>query len=130
MVDALRRAHAALKPRGLLIDARPDARRVPRIVARGRVRAHLEQNEDSDHRDAMADRAIATVKAAGLFRHLEAGWVWHENTAGDLAALDADLSNSARYEGYARGERAKLVPYRKGPLTMRRAIKFEVLVRL
>jgi hypothetical protein len=130
MVEALRRAHRALKPRGLLFDARPDASRVPRVVARGRVRAHLRQSEDADHRDAASDDAIARVKAAGLFRSLERGHVWHENVLGDLRALDEYARTSSRYDGYRRGERAKLLPFRAGPLLLRRAIKFEVLERL
>lgn len=130
MVDALRRAHRALKPRGILVDARPDATRVPRILAKGRIRARLEQTEDADQRDASSDRAVAAVKEAGLFRALESGRVWHVNTVGDLAALDDYARNSCRYEGYVRGDRAHLLPYRKGPLVLRRAIKFEVLERL
>lgn len=130
MVDALRRAHRALRPRGILVDARPDASRVPRILAKGRVRARLAQTEDADHRDAASDTAVAAVKAAGLFRSLESGRVWHVNTIGDLAALDEYARNTCRYEGYARGTRARLLPYRKGPLVLRRAIKFEVLERL
>lgn len=130
MVDALHEAHRVLRPGGLLFDARPDARRVPRIVARGRVRAHLRQSEDADHRDAMADRAVAAVKAEGLFRHVEDGVVWHENVMGTLHELDAYARDSARYDGYVRGERPKLLPYRRGPLVMRRAVRFEVLERL
>lgn len=130
MVDALRRAHRALKPRGLLVDARPDQRRGPRVIARGRVRAHLEQTEDADHRDEMSDRAIAAAKEAGLFRHVESGWVWHQNLVGDLRMLDEYAEGSARYEGYVRGERQKLLPFKDGPLFLRRAIRFEVLERL
>jgi|SRR3990172_3212551 len=130
MVDALHRAHRALEPHGLLFDLRPDASRIPRVVARGRVRAHLRQSEDADQRDAAADEAIERVKAAGIFRSLERGVIWHENTLGDLRALDEYAAGSSRYEGYVRGERAKLLPFRKGPLSLRRAIKFEVLERL
>ncbi|MGH2377614.1 MAG: hypothetical protein ACRDGT_03995 [Candidatus Limnocylindria bacterium] len=130
MVDALRRAHRALKPRGLLFDARPDASRIPRVIARGRVRAHLRQSENADRRDAASDAAIARVKAAGLFRSIETGWIWYQNVVGDLRALDEYAEASSRYEGYRRGERAKLVPFRSGPFTLRRGIRFEVLQRL
>lgn len=130
MVDALRQAHRVLRRGGQLIDARPDAGRIPRILARDRVRAHLRQSEDADHRDAMADRAVATVKEAGLFRHLEGGRVWHDTVMGDLTDLDEYARESARYDGYVRGERRKLLPYRRDRLVMRRAVKFEVLERL
>jgi len=130
MVDALRQTHRVLRPHGQLIDARPDASRIPRVIARGRVRAHLRQGEDADKRDGASDEAVARVKADGLFRSLERGVIWHENTLGDLRALDEYAAGSSRYEGYVRGERAKLLPFRKGPLSLRRAIKFEVLERL
>jgi hypothetical protein len=130
MVDALRRTHRALKPRGLLIDVRPDASRVPRVVARGQIRARLQQTEDADRRDAASDEAIATVKRAGLFRSVGRGHLWHRNTIGDLAALEEYATNSSRYGGLRRGERATLSRYRRGPFQLRRAVKFEVLQRL
>lgn len=130
MVDALRRAHRALKPRGLLFDARPDARRIPRVVARGRVRAHLRQSEDADQRDAAADEAIERVKAAGLFRSVRSGWIWYESRVGDLGSLDEYARESSRYDGYRRAERAKLLPFKDGPLSLRRGIRYEVLARI
>lgn len=130
MVDALERAHKALKPGGLLFDARPDAHHVPRVIARGRVRAHLRQSEDADMRDAAADAAIECVLADGLFRSLKRGWIWHQNQVGDLAALDEYAKTSSRYDGYIRGERPKLLPFKNGPLSLRRSIRYEVLQRL
>jgi hypothetical protein len=130
MVDALERAHKALKPGGLLFDARPDAHRVPRVIARGRVRAHLRQSEDADMRDAAADDAIERVTTAGLFRSVRRGWVWHQNQVGDLRALDEYAKTSSRYDGYLPGERPKLLPFKNGPLSLRRSIHFEVLQRL
>lgn len=130
MVDALERVHKALKPGGVLFDARPDASLIPRVRARGRVRAHLRQNEDADMRDAAADDAIEHVKTAGLFRSVRTGRVWYENQVGDLRALDEYAKTSSRYEGYLRGERSKLLPFKKGPLSLRRAIRYEVLARI
>jgi hypothetical protein len=129
MVDALRAAHRRLRPRGIAIDARPDASRHPRIVAAGRVRAWISQSADADERDALSDRAIASVVADDLFRSVERGRVWHETVMGDLRALDAYIEENDRYGGYERGTRSALIPFRRGPLTMRRAIKFEVLQR-
>src|SRR5687767_15675598 len=106
MVDALKRAHRALKPGGLLLDARPDAHRPPRVIARGRVRAHLRQSEDADMRDAASDKAIERVIGDGLFRSLKRGWIWHENQVGDLRALDDYAKTSSRYDGYLPRERS------------------------
>jgi hypothetical protein len=130
MVDALKRAHRALKPRGLLFDARPDAHHVPRVIARGRVRAHLRQSEDADMRDEASDKAVERVIADGLFRSLKRGWIWHENQVGDLRALDEYAKTSSRYDGYLRGERPRLLPFKNGPLSLRRSIHFEILERL
>ena len=131
MVDALRAAHRRVRRGGLVIDARPDASRPPRLIARGRVRGHLLQSEDADQRDAGSDAAIARVVDLGLFRRTgERGVLWHGATFHDLAEIDEYLDDTARYARYARGTRRALVPFRSGPIRMRRAIKFEVLERL
>jgi hypothetical protein len=130
MVDALRSAHRAVRRGGIVIDARPDASRLPRIIAAGRVRTTLVQTEDADDRDGRADDAVETVIRRGLFRPLEDGYVWHVTAMGDLAALDDYVDENARYARYERGGRARLAPFREGPLDMRRAIKFQVLERL
>jgi hypothetical protein len=129
MVDALRAAHRRVRTGGLVIDARPDASRAPRLVAGGRVRAHLRQSEDADRRDARADSAVDRAVRLGLFRPVERGIVWHTSHIGDLADLDAYVDDSARYAGYD-GARRALAPFRSGPIAMRRAIKFALLDRL
>jgi len=130
MVDALRRAHRAVRRGGFVIDARPDASRVPRVVVGGRVIARLVQSEDADRRDAEADAAVATVIERGLFRSVERGRVWHRNTVGDMRALDAYVRDSSRYGGYERGARARLARHPRATFVLRRAIKYEVLERL
>ncbi len=129
MVDALHAAHRRLRPAGLVVDVRPDASRHPRIVARGRVRAFLRQTEDADSRDARADEAIERVVASGAFRRVDSGRFWHATVMGDLADLDAYVADNARYADYERGTRRGLIPFKRGTLTMRRAIKFAVLQR-
>ena len=81
-------------------------------------------------RDAAADAAIERVLADGLFRSLKKGWLWHQNRVGDLRALDEYAKTSSRYDGYVRGERPKLLPFRSGPLSLRRSIRYEVLERI
>jgi hypothetical protein len=129
MVDALRAAHRRLRPRGLVIDARPDASRRVRIIAGGRVGGFLRQSEDADMRDARADEAIGLILASSAFRRIDGGRIWHETVMGDLSDLDAYVADNARYDDYERGTRSALLPFRRGPLTMRRAIKFDVLQR-
>ncbi len=131
MVDALRAAHRRIARGGLLIDARPDHTRPPRVIARGRVRGHLVQCPDADARDRRADAAVARVVADGLFRYRgERGVVWHSSALGGLAGLDAYLDDSTRYCGLSPGTCAALRPMRRGPIAMRRAIAFQVLDRI
>ena len=71
------------------------------------------------------------VISRGLFRRTgERGVVWHRATFAELSELDEYVSDSGRYSSYERGTRMALIPFRRGPLTMRRAIKFELLERL
>jgi hypothetical protein len=129
MVDALRQAHRRLRDGGLLIDARPDGPRRPRILARGRVRTYLGQTEEVDADDAAADAAVAKVVAAGLFRPIRSGGLWYRVTFRDLAELDEYVRTSSRYGGYLNNYRAPLVPFRNEPLVMRRAMQFTVFAR-
>jgi hypothetical protein len=131
MVDALRAAQRRVRRGGIVIDARPDASRPPRLIAGRRVRGRIRQTADADDRDKRADEAIERVIARGLFgRTGHHGVVWHDASFIDLAELDDYLSDSARYARYERGTRRALVPFKRGPLVMRRAIKFELLERL
>lgn len=131
MVDALRAAHRVTRRGGVVIDMRPDAARPPRVIAAGRVRGGLRQSRDGDERDRRADLAVARAVALGLFRRSgERGVLWHSTSFADLEDLDAYVGDSARYERYAPGTRRALLPFRRGPLSFRRAIKFEVLERL
>lgn len=131
MVDALRAAHRVTKRGGVVIDIRPDAAHPPRIVAGGRVRGGLRQSGDGDARDARADRAVERAVRLGLFRRSgERGLVWHSTSFADLDELDAYVSDSARYAEYTAGIRRALLPLRRGPISYRRAIRFEVLERL
>lgn len=130
MVDALRSAHRAVKRGGLVIDARPDATRRPRVMAGGRVRARLIQCPDADLRDQRSDQALDHVLKAGIFRLLRAGHLWHSTRFPDLVELDAYVNDSARYCAYEKGTRAKLLPFRDGPFDVRRSIGFRVLERI
>jgi hypothetical protein len=130
MVDALRAAHRVVKPRGTVVDARPDASRFPRIVARGHVRGYLRQRADADDRDRSADEAVERAVGLGLFAHGRRGHVWYESRFSDLAELDGYVRDSRRFGRYERSTRERLMPFRRGPLIMRRATKFELLRRV
>jgi hypothetical protein len=130
MVDALRAAHRVTKRGGIVVDARPDASRPPRILARGRVRGRLRQTADADLRDGSADEAVERVVRRGLFARGRVGHVWFGSRFEDLDELDEYVNDSGRYGAYARGTRPALLPFRRGPLVMRRATKFELLRRL
>lgn len=127
MVDALRSAHRAVRRGGLVIDARPDASRPPRVVAAGRVRAWLRQCPDADLRDGRADTSVDRLVSAGLYRVVASGHVWHSTRFSDLADLDAYVRESARYCGYEKGTRPTLERFRRAPMDVRRSICFEML---
>jgi hypothetical protein len=66
MVDALRRAHRALRPGGQVIDLHPTA--VHASVEVGEVRTGFVDAGDAPHRHAAAARALAAATGEGLFR--------------------------------------------------------------
>ncbi len=131
MVDALRAAHRALRPHGVLVDLRPDASRPPRLVAGGRVRGTLATRPGSRRDDLAADAAVTAAVDAGLFRRGRgAGHLWHGTTFASLAELSAYVRSNRRWPAFAPGVRRTLAPFRAGPIVCRRAVKFELLDRL
>ncbi len=131
MVDALRATHRALRPRGVLIDLRPDASRPPRLVAGCRVRGTLAPRSGSRGDDLAADAAVSAVVEAGLFRRGRgAGHLWHGTTFASLAELSAYVRSNRRWPAFAPGARSALAPFRDGPIVCRRAVKFELLDHL
>ena len=130
MVDALHAARAALRPGGTLIDLRPDASRVPRLVVGGRVRGRLAGSSESERDDIAADEAVQSLVDAGLLRTVARGHLWHATTFASLAEVDDYVRDGRRFDRYERGARAALIPFRRGPIVARRALKFEVLQRV
>lgn len=68
MVHALREAHRVLKPGGILIDLRPAARHRRVGLSDGRRWVSIGLMRESLDDDHAADRAVAEVTRAGLFR--------------------------------------------------------------
>src|SRR5258706_14056052 len=82
MVDALKEAHRILRPRGILVDARPDSRvfaHAEHQVGNGEYRpAGLIATAPVEHiNDATSDRAGATAVRGRGFRSLRASRFWH-----------------------------------------------------
>ena len=136
MVDALKEVHRILAPRGLLVDARPDSRRL----------ARAEQVTKSGHRsigtigtarielanDATSDRAIARVAREKLFSRGKSGWFWHRVPFDDLAGLQGYIKDHLRFEHRIRWtvtptERRRI---REEHFTIRRSVRFELLRKL
>lgn len=115
MVDALDRAHKALRPGGLLIDVRPSGRHVPRLERAGRVVARVVARDLGRYRSA--DAAVSGLVAAGSLHPVRAGRFWFRHSFPDRAALLAWL---ARRDDWAIDPRA--VP--AGTRTLRRAVEF------
>ena len=128
MVDALSAVSRALRPGGIVIDVRPDVAREARILAGGPVRTRMLRGVDADHE--RADAAVDRVVQRGLFTRVSRGVLWYESRFRDLESLDAYFSGGEHSRGDRDGWHAQIAPYRREPLTLCRAAKFEVLARV
>jgi SAM-dependent methyltransferase len=68
MVHALREAHRVLRPGGILVDLRPAAKHRRVGLGKGRRWRQVGVMRESFEEDRAADRAVAEVLRAGLFR--------------------------------------------------------------
>ncbi|MEK7862275.1 MAG: hypothetical protein AAB295_03320, partial [Chloroflexota bacterium] len=102
MVDALHQVHRVLVEGGLLIDARPDSRRLAHVEhhERGRLRPVGTVNTAAESRvdDRLSDRAIARVKREGIFRSRRASGFVHRVTFPDRAGLQAFRRPAAMFK--------------------------------
>lgn len=136
MVDALREAHRVLRSGGLLIDARPDSRRLARVehVAGGRRRAVGTVNtaRDTLGDDRASDRAIARVVREGLFRSRRAGRLMHRIAFPDLREMQAYLDDHLRLVKRVRWsvDAATRRRWRNETFSIERPVRYELLERL
>src|SRR5687768_217365 len=102
MVDALSEARRILRPRGLLIDARPDSRVLAAAEHRsqrgsyrtaGMIRTAREALTD----DRASDDAVATAKQNRWFRSLRKGRFWHRVLFDDRPSMQRYLDDHARF---------------------------------
>jgi len=136
MVDALREAQRTVRPRGLVIDARPDSR-VPAYAERqtsagryskvGVIATGAALLVD----DRTSDRAVATAVESGWMRSLKAGRFWHRVLFEDRAAMQAYLDDHARFVHRVRwmADPATRRKWDGVPFAIRRAVRYELFER-
>ena len=115
MVDALHSVHRVLRRGGVLVDARPSTKRLPRLERDGRVTARLAPSDQTRHR--IADESISRLVDEGLLRPLRSGHFWFRHTFRDRDEL---LRWIADRDDWTTARRA--VP--SGTRTLRRAVEF------
>ncbi len=137
MVDALKEARRVLRPRGILIDARPDARVLADAeyqTAKGTFRRAgvIATARASLVDDRASDRAVATAVRNGWFRSLRAGRFRHRVLFEDRPALQRYLDDHLRFVHRVRWmvDAAKRRRLDKDPWAIRRAVRYELLERI
>lgn len=135
MVHALHEAHRVLRPRGILVDARPDSRVLAYVehqTPRGyRVIGRLATARDTLVDDRASDRALASVMDEGMFRSLKARTFWHRVHFDDLRSLQDYLNDHLRFVHRARWTiaAAERQRHRDDAFVIRRAVRYELLAR-
>lgn len=99
MVDALRRAHRALRPRGRVIDLHPTSTHAS-VEAGREITGHVEAG-DAPRRHAAATEALATIVRDGVFdveRALEFTFYTYGDSIDELAEYIAENWRNARID--------------------------------
>lgn len=137
MVDALKEARRILRPRGVLIDARPDSRvfaHAERRAATGTYRrAGAIATARAEHvNDRTSDRAVATAVRNGWFRSLRAGRFWHRLLFEDRLAMQRYLDDHPRLVHRVRWmvDAATRRRWVSDPWAIRRAVRYELFERI
>jgi hypothetical protein len=137
MVDALKEAHRIVRPRGILVDARPDSRvfaYAEHQIANGKYRQAgvIATARTELANDRTSDRAVATAVANGWFRSLRAGRFWHRVLFEDRQAMQRYLDDHARFVHRIRWmvDAAKRRRWDDDAWAIRRAVRYELLERI
>lgn len=130
MVDALRQAHAAVRPGGTIIDLRPDSGHQPRVVRGGRTIGALYERRDAVVDNHHSDRAVARLVREGQLKRIRSGHFFYSLPTMDLPALDDWVSQSRRIQGYTRGTHAVLARDPLKPIVIRRPLVYGIYERL
>jgi len=137
MVDALKEARRILRPRGILVDARPDSRVLAyaeRGAATGKYRQAgvIATPREELTNDRRSDDAVATAVRSGWFRSLGAGRFWHRVLFEDRAALQRYLDDHARFVHRVRWmvDPATRRRWDEDPWAIRRAVRHEQFARV
>ncbi len=129
MVDALHEARRVLRPRGTLIDLRPDSAHPPRVF-RGRTEVGgLYERASAIGDNRASDRAVAKLVREGSLRRLRGGHFWYEMRYPDLDALVRFVRESRRIGGFGPGTRIALARDPARPIVVRRALAYGIYER-
>lgn len=137
MVDALKEARRILRPRGILIDARPESR-IPAYAEhqseRGAYRPAgvIATAREELTNDRTADGAAATAVSSGWFRSRRAGRFWHRVLFEDRPAMQRYLDDHLRFVHRVRWmvDATKRRRWERDPWAIRRAVRYELYERI
>ena len=137
MVDALKEVRRILRPRGILIDARPDSRvhaYAERATAAGGYRqaGTIGTRRETLVDDKSSDRAVARAVRNGWFRSLRVGRFWHRVLFEDRAALQRYIDDHPRFVHRVRWmvDPATRRRWDGDPFAIRRAVRDELFERV
>lgn len=137
MVDALKEAHRILRPRGILVDARPDSRVLAYAERQGPTGSYRPAGSIATSRvehtnDGTSDRALATAVRRGWFRSLRASRFWHRVLFEDRPAMQRYLDDHPRFVHRVRWsvDPARRRKWDRDPWAIRRGVRFELLERI
>jgi len=136
MVDALEEAHRILRPRGILIDARPDSRLYAYAERQSAAGTYRQAGTIGTARETMlddktSDRAVAAAVRNGWFRSLRSGRFWHRVLFEDRPALQRYLDDHSRFVHRVRWmvDPATRRRWDADPFAIRRAVRYELFER-
>ena len=137
MVDALKEAHRILRPRGILVDARPESRILAYAehqVGKGKYRSAgvIATAREELVNDRTSDRSVAKAVGSGLFRSRRAGRFWHRVLFEDRPSLQRYLDDHLRFVHRVRWlvDAPKRRKWEEDAWAIRRAVRYEVFERI